>query len=224
MSGWTGAGRSSDARHSRVAGARRKRPCAGWDAPLQPRVAAQFCALNQHVNHERPKFGLGLVAILLHRNIRFRFAADRLSAAVSGRRRTEGLWAATSGDPKNARTDPRWRRDPEIVDPRSRPISRSSVAARAASPAQPFRRRGVGRSHPRACRRLHLARRRDPRLFRRRHIARRSGIAPDRIARFPARPKRRSASRSRGRVTASVRSCWRAHCSLPEIEASNSCR
>ena len=224
MKRWTGAGRSSDARHSRVAGA----PASGhaWDGTLRcgTAVTAQFCALNQRVNHEGPKFGLGLVAILLHRNIRFRFAADHLSAAVSGRRRTEGLWRQRQEIQKNARTDPRRRRDPEIVDRRSRSIPRSSVAARCRVPAQPFRRRGVGRSHPRSCRRLDLARRRDPRLFRRRHIARRSRIAPDRIAVFRRGrggvQRRNALAESRRRF----RTCWPARCSLPAIEASSSCR
>ena len=64
---------------------------------------------------------------------------------------------------------PRWRRDPQIVDRRSRPISRPSAAARSGQPPQPVRRRRVGRpSSAFMSTRSIVARRRGARLLRRR--------------------------------------------------------
>ena len=97
------------------------------------------------------------------------------------------------------------RRDPQAVDRPRRSLSRSPVAPRRGEPAQPFRRRGVGRVHRELCRALARARRRDARLLRRGHVARRRGAASARRWLCATRRKPRSRSRSRGRATASAR-------------------
>ena len=129
----------------------------------------------------------------------------------------------TSGDPWNAGRSSRRRRDPQIVDRRGRQIPRPCAAARSGEPAQPVRRRRIRRFRPQLRRSVHFARRRRARLFHRRRDARRRRAAAARRCAFRARPRRRSAWRSRGKVTASARRCCAAPCSPRATAASGSC-
>ena len=82
-----------------------------------------------------------------------------------------------------------------------------------AEPAQPLWRRRFRRLHPQLRRSVAFARRRRAWLFHRRRDARRRRTAAARRCASRARPKPRSAWRSRGRVTASARRCCAARCS-----------
>ena len=92
-------------------------------------------------------------------------------------------------------------------------IPRTSAAPRPGKPPQPVRRRRVRRIHPQLRRSVGGARRRGARLLRRRRDPRRRRVAAARATIRRVRPKRRSASRSRGRAMASARRCFGARCS-----------